>query len=60
MIRYILFKKNYKSIYANYKFLKNVKYMLKGENEKYYFTIKDVRLPKTLEYDVYEVINSHM
>lgn len=55
MIRYITFNRIHKSIFANYKFYPNVKYRLKDENSNYYFTIKDVRLPKTLENDLYEV-----
>ena len=55
MMRYVVFKKYYNSRYANYKFFPNVKYMLKDENSKYYFTIKGVRLPKKEEYKIYEV-----
>jgi hypothetical protein len=57
MIRYITFNRVYKSDYANYKFFPNVKYALKNENSKYYFTIKDVRLSKKLEFDLYESHN---
>ena len=53
MIRYITFNKSYKSIFANYKFYPNVKYRLKDENSKYYFTIKNVRLSKKLEHKLY-------
>ena len=52
MIRYITFNHYYRSKYANYKFIPRVKYMLKGEDSKYYFTIKDVRLPKESEFDL--------
>ncbi len=55
MIRYITFNHYYRSKYANYKFIPRVKYMLKGEDSKYYFTIKDVRLPKESEFDLYEI-----
>lgn len=56
MIRYVTFNRVYKSDFAKYKFYPNVKYRLKDENDEYYFTIKDVRLPKNLEYDLF-VIN---
>ena len=55
MIRYVTFKKYYKSNYTNYKFIPNVKYRLKGEDSKYYFTIKDVKLPKRAQFKLYEV-----
>lgn len=55
MIRYILFNKKYKSIFANYIFYPGVKYMLKNENSKYYYTIKNVKLSKKLIDDLYEV-----
>ena len=58
MIRYIVFNRPHKSIFANYKFYKNVKYRLKDEDSKYYFTIKNVKLPKKLEYDLYQTYDS--
>lgn len=53
MIRYIMFKNKYKSIFANYVFYPNVKYMLKNEDEKYYYTILNVRVKKSLINDLY-------
>lgn len=55
MIQYIMFNRVHKSIFANYKFYPNVKYKVKSENSKYYFTIKNVRLPKRLEHDLYTI-----
>ena len=58
MIRYIIFKKRYKSDYAKYEFIPNVKYVLKGEDFRYYFTIKNVRLPKKFQSNLYEVYST--
>lgn len=58
MVRYILFNRIHKSIFANYKFYPNVKYKIKNEDSKYYFTIKNVRLSKTLENSLYTIHNS--
>ena len=55
MIRYVTFKKYYKSNYAKYKFIPKVKYMIKDEDNKFYFTIKGVRLPKKSEHTLYNV-----
>lgn len=55
MIRYVTFKKIYKSIFAQYKFYPQVKYKVKGENNEYYFTIKNVKLSKKLEHRLYEI-----
>lgn len=59
MIRYVTFKKYYRSDYAQYKFIPRVKYMLKGEDSKYYFTIKKVRLPKSEEWKLYTITSNY-
>jgi hypothetical protein len=55
MIQYVTFKKYYRSNRDDYKFIPKVKYMLKGEDSKYYITIKDVRLPKKSQHSLYEI-----
>lgn len=59
MITYIIFKKKYHSIFANYTFYKDVKYALKGEDNKYYYTIKGVRLRKSSNHTLFEIYNSN-
>lgn len=47
--RYILFFKPYYSINRQYRLLSYVKYNVKHEDDGYYYTIKDIRIPKNLE-----------
>lgn len=55
MIRYVIFKRYYRNKQTNYKFIPKVKYLIKGEDSKYYFTIKNVKLSKKAEFELYEV-----
>lgn len=48
-IPYILFLKSYRSINRNYTLFAGVKYRIKREDSHYYYTIKDIRLPKNLK-----------
>ena len=55
MLSYIVFNKKYKSKFANYTFYPDIKYKLKGEDDYYYYTIKRVRLAKSLNNKLYSI-----
>ena len=56
MIYCIFFKKEYYDNRRKYRFYKGVKYMIKDIDNKYYYTIKGVKLPKTYENKTYSVL----
>lgn len=57
MIRYLVFKRNYTGR-NNYKFIKNVKYLIKEESINSYHTIKNTKISKKLEDKVYNVFET--
>ncbi len=52
----LVFKRNYFNKFSKYRFIKNIKYKIKNEDINYYYTIKQVKLPKYLQNDLYNVI----
>lgn len=57
-VRYIMFNHKYKSIFANYTFYPGVKYMIKKETPKFYYTIQNVRVNKKLKGDLYNIFSN--
>ena len=52
----LVFKRNYFNKFSKYRFIKNIKYKIKNKDINYYYTIKQVKLPKYLQNDLYNVI----
>lgn len=57
MIDCLLFLKSYYSKSRKYKLFAGVKYRIKDSDTKYYYTIKNIRIPKTLENKVFNVLS---
>ena len=53
----VLFLKGYYSGNKHYRFYPGVKYKIKCIDNDYYYTVKNVRLPKRLQNRVYKVLN---
>ena len=60
-IKYVVFNRNYKCKIKNnnYKLVKNVKYMIKRETIKYYYTINNIKLSKSLINNLFQVYEVH-
>ena len=56
-IKYIVFNRSYRSIFANYTFHPGVKYIIKQETPTFYYTIKNVRIKKVLNGNLYNIFS---